>query len=66
MARTETTRRRYCRVGLRCASNLTDVEWALIAPFMSAPRGKFVGIDYALVMMACELARRIYSASAAG
>ena len=56
MAWTEATRRRYCRDGLRYASNLTDLEWALIAPFMSAPRDKFVGIDYALVMMACDSA----------
>ena len=34
---TETARRRYCRDELRYASNFTDAEWALIAPFMPAP-----------------------------
>lgn len=34
MAWTETTRRHYRRDGLRYASDLTDAEWALIAPFM--------------------------------
>ncbi len=33
----ETARRRYCRDELRYASNFTDAEWALIAPFMPAP-----------------------------
>ncbi len=37
MSWTETARRRYCRDELRYASNLTDAEWALIAPFMPAP-----------------------------
>ena len=37
MTWTETARRRYCRAGLRYASNLTDAEWALIVPFMPAP-----------------------------
>ncbi|CAG4925448.1 unnamed protein product [Acidocella sp. C78] len=37
MAWTETARRRYCRGGLRYASNLTDAEWALIEPFMPTP-----------------------------
>ncbi|MDE2238807.1 MAG: IS5 family transposase [Rhodospirillales bacterium] len=37
MAWTETARWRYCRDELRYASNLTDAEWALIAPFMPAP-----------------------------
>ena len=37
MALTETVRRQYCRDELRYASNLTDAEWALIAPFMPAP-----------------------------
>ena len=37
MAWTETARRQYCRDELRYASNLTDAEWALIAPFMPAP-----------------------------
>ena len=34
---TEIARRRYCRDELRYASNLTDAEWALIAPFMPPP-----------------------------
>jgi hypothetical protein len=34
----EATRRQYRRNGLRYASNLTDVEWALIKPFMPAAR----------------------------
>ena len=34
MAWTETTRRQYRREGLRYASDLTDAEWALIAPLM--------------------------------
>lgn len=37
MAWTETTRRQYRRDGLRYASNLTDAEWALIAPLLPAP-----------------------------
>ena len=42
MSWTETARRRYCRDELRYASNLTDAEWTLIAPFMPppAPRGR--------------------------
>jgi putative transposase len=42
MAWTETARRQYCRDELHYASNLTDAEWALIAPFMpaAAPRGR--------------------------
>ena len=38
MAWTETTRAQYRREGLRYASDLTDAEWALIEPFMPAPR----------------------------
>lgn len=34
MAWTEITRPRYCRDGLRYASDLTDAEWLLIIPFM--------------------------------
>lgn len=34
---TETTRAQYRRDGLRYSSDLTDDEWALIAPFMPAP-----------------------------
>jgi transposase len=37
MAWTEITRRQYQRGGLRYASDLTDGEWALIAPSMPAP-----------------------------
>ena len=37
MAWTEIARRRYCRGGLRYASNLTEAEWALIEPFLPAP-----------------------------
>lgn len=33
---TPTTRRRYSRTGLRYASDLTDAEWALIAPLLPA------------------------------
>lgn len=35
---TEITRRHYRRDGLRYASDMTDGEWALIAPFMPAPK----------------------------
>jgi putative transposase len=35
---TEITRPKYRREGLRYASDLTDGEWALIEPFMPAPR----------------------------
>jgi transposase len=35
---TEATRRQYRRDGLRYASDLTDAEWALVAPFMPAAR----------------------------
>lgn len=34
MARTEITRRRHSREGLRYASDLTDAEWALVEPLM--------------------------------
>jgi len=36
MAWTEITRRQYRRDGLRYASDMTDAEWSLIAPFMPA------------------------------
>jgi transposase len=36
MAWTETTRAQYRREGLRYASDLTDAEWAMIAPFLPA------------------------------
>src|ERR1700676_582848 len=36
MAWTETTRRHYRRDALRYASDLTDAEWTLIAPFLPA------------------------------
>ena len=35
---TEITRREYCRDKLRYASDLTDDEWAHIAPFLPEPR----------------------------
>jgi transposase len=35
-----TTRRRYRRAGLRCASDLTDAEWALIEPLLPAACGR--------------------------
>jgi putative transposase len=35
---TEITRPQYRRTGLRYASDLTDVEWALLAPFMPSQR----------------------------
>jgi transposase len=38
MPRTEAARREYQRETPRCASDLTDHEWALIAPFMPPPR----------------------------
>ena len=38
MAWTELTRRQHARVGDKYASDLTDPEWALIAPFMPAPK----------------------------
>lgn len=38
MAWTEITREHYRRDGLRYASDLTDAEWALIAPLLPAPR----------------------------
>src|ERR1700675_5132665 len=34
MAWTEITRAKYCREGLRYASDTTDEEWAMIAPYM--------------------------------
>ncbi|MFT2093192.1 IS5 family transposase [Acidiphilium multivorum] len=37
MAWTEIARQRYCRAGLRYASDLTDAEWGLIEPFMPMP-----------------------------
>jgi len=38
MAWTEITGAKYRRDGLRYASDLTDAEWALVAPFMPAPK----------------------------
>jgi transposase len=35
---TSTTRRQHSRDGLRYQTDLTDAEWALIEPFMPAPR----------------------------
>jgi putative transposase len=37
MAWTEITRRKYRRDGLRCASDTTDPEWAVIEPHMPPP-----------------------------
>ena len=37
---TPTTRQRYSRTGLRYASDLTDAEWALIAPLLPAACGR--------------------------
>ena len=34
----ETTRREYARCGRRYASDLTEREWALVAPFLPAPK----------------------------
>ncbi|MFQ6018604.1 MAG: IS5 family transposase [Kiloniellaceae bacterium] len=34
----EITRRQYSREGMRYPSNMTDAEWALIVPFMPAPK----------------------------
>ena len=36
---TEITRRQYGREGLRYASDLTDEEWGLIAPYLPKPKG---------------------------
>jgi len=36
---TEITRRQYGREGLRYASDLTDEEWVLIAPYLPKPKG---------------------------
>lgn len=54
MAWTEITRPRYCRDGLRYASDLTDLEWALIEPFMSRchPRGRPRSVSLRTVMNA--------------
>ena len=38
MAWTGLTRRQHVRMGIRYASDLTDAEWALIAPLMPPPR----------------------------
>ncbi len=38
MAWTELTRRQHARAGGKYASDLTDPEWALIAPFMPSPK----------------------------
>lgn len=35
---TEITRPRYSRAGMRYPSDMTDAEWALVAPFMPAPK----------------------------
>ena len=41
MAWTETTRARYERHSGRYASDLTDQEWGLIAPFLPPPKPAF-------------------------
>ncbi len=38
MAWTELTRRQHARAGGKYASDLTDSEWALIAPFLPGPK----------------------------
>ena len=38
MAWTELTRRQNARSGTRDASDVTDAEWALIAPLMPSPK----------------------------
>ena len=38
MAWTELTRRKHAREGNKYASDLTDAEWALIAPLMPPPK----------------------------
>ena len=38
MVWTEITRPKYRREGLRYASDTTDEEWAVIAPYMPGPR----------------------------
>jgi transposase len=38
MAWTELTRRQHAREGDKYASDLTDAEWASIAPFMPPPK----------------------------
>ena len=38
MISTERTRRQHARVGDKYASDLTDAEWALIAPLMPPRR----------------------------
>lgn len=35
---TPTTRAQYSRAGLRYGSDVTDAEWAILAPFLPAPR----------------------------
>src|ERR1051325_11786179 len=39
MTWTETTRPKYLRAGLRYASDLTDAEWLIVAPFMPERSG---------------------------
>lgn len=54
MVWTEITRSRYCRDGLRYASDLTDPEWALIEPFMPTchPRGRPRSVSLRTIMNA--------------
>ncbi len=49
MAWTEIARQRYCRAGLRYASDLTDAEWALIEPLMPHRR-----VEAGLARCRCE------------
>src|SRR6266498_2725519 len=37
---TEATRPNYVRAGLRYASDMTDAEWAVIAPMLPKPKGR--------------------------
>lgn len=46
------TRRKYERLGLRCASDMTREEWPLIAPLLPAPkrRGRPRSVDLRAVV----------------
>src|SRR6266545_3822163 len=54
MSWTEITREQYRRDGLRYASDMTDEEWRVIAPFMPAPcrRGRPREVDLRVIVNA--------------
>jgi hypothetical protein len=58
MVWTEITRAKYCRDGLRYASDTTDEEWAMIAPYMPCKNRR--GRPRVTEMRTCLLTQRAF------